>query len=277
VITRVVSGLTALALLFAALYFFSVWGLMAFAAVGIAIGFHEYARLTFPPTKAYRVERGLFEVLCGFIFVATVFTQYATVLAFATAALVFLTATVWRTRQPEQLNESGRAQIAGLAGFVYVAFFPGLAIKLLLLPQGVAWLMGLLAIVFAGDTLAYFAGLTLGRHKLNAALSPKKTIEGSLGGLVGSAIAGFIMAHFFLPQISVPLLVGTALITGVFAQTGDLFESQIKRLAGVKDSGRIMPGHGGILDRLDGVYFGAPVYFSLVWYLTLNQGPAFSF
>jgi phosphatidate cytidylyltransferase len=133
-----------------------------------------------------------------------------------------------------------------------------------LIENGQIWFFGLLAMVFAGDTFAYFTGRNFGKNKLLEAVSPQKTIEGAIGGLVGSAVAGGALAYFFLPHIPIVSLMGVALVTGIFAQVGDLFESLLKRVAEVKDSGSIMPGHGGLLDRVDGVYFAAPVYFVLV-------------
>ena len=120
-----------------------------------------------------------------------------------------------------------------------------------------------MSIMFAwfGDTGGYFAGRFLGKHKLYEAVSPKKTVEGAIGGLGGSVI-GALMAHFwFLP--SLPLVSGVilALVAGALGQAGDLGESLLKRSFGVKDSGAIVPGHGGILDRVDALMVTAAVTF----------------
>ena len=121
----------------------------------------------------------------------------------------------------------------------------------------------ILVLMFAwfADTGGYFAGRFFGKHKLYEAVSPKKTIEGSVGGLAGSVV-GALSAHFlFLP--SLPLLNGIvlALVAGALGQAGDLGESLIKRSTGVKDSGALLPGHGGILDRVDAVLVCAPVVY----------------
>ncbi len=127
-----------------------------------------------------------------------------------------------------------------------------------------------LTIMFAwfGDTGGYFAGRFLGRHKLYEAVSPKKTVEGAIGGLGGSVL-GALMAHFwFLP--SLPLVHGVvlALIAGALGQAGDLGESVLKRSTGVKDSGAIVPGHGGILDRVDALLVTSAVTFLYtIWFL----------
>jgi phosphatidate cytidylyltransferase len=112
-----------------------------------------------------------------------------------------------------------------------------------------------------GDTGGYFAGRYLGKHKLYEAVSPKKTIEGSVGGLAGSVL-GALCAHFwYLPSISLAHAIPLSLVAGAFGQAGDLGESLIKRSTGVKDSGQIVPGHGGILDRVDALLLTSAVVF----------------
>jgi phosphatidate cytidylyltransferase len=127
-----------------------------------------------------------------------------------------------------------------------------------------------LTIMFAwfGDTGGYFAGRFLGRHKLYEAVSPKKTIEGSIGGLVGS-VFGALLAHFwFLPSLSLVHGVVLAVVAGALGQAGDLGESALKRSTGVKDSGAIVPGHGGILDRVDALLVTSAVTFLYtLWFL----------
>jgi phosphatidate cytidylyltransferase len=128
-----------------------------------------------------------------------------------------------------------------------------------------------LAIMFAwfGDTGGYFAGRFLGRRKLYEAVSPKKTIEGAIGGLAGSVL-GALLAHFwFLPSLSLAHGIPLALIAGALGQAGDLGESLLKRSFGVKDSGAIVPGHGGILDRVDALMLTSAVtYLYSLWFLS---------
>ena len=127
-----------------------------------------------------------------------------------------------------------------------------------------------LTIMFAwfGDTGGYFAGRFLGKHKLYEAVSPKKTVEGSIGGLAGS-VFGALLAHFwFLPSLSLVHGVVLALVAGALGQAGDLGESALKRSTGVKDSGAIVPGHGGILDRVDALLVTSAVTFLYsIWFL----------
>mgnify|MGYP003574854760 CR=1 FL=1 len=128
-------------------------------------------------------------------------------------------------------------------------------------------IIGLFVLIWTNDTFAYLVGKSIGKHKLFERVSPKKTIEGFLGGVVFAAFAGFLISKLYIqpkPEFSnTSILIWTiiALIVSIFGTIGDLIESKFKRIAGIKDSGSIMPGHGGILDRLDSVIFVAPIIF----------------
>lgn len=145
-----------------------------------------------------------------------------------------------------------------ITGIVYIPLLLSFLVALRNLPDGVSWIFLLIAVVFAGDTAAFYTGSFLGRHKLCPAVSPNKTIEGAIGGLAGSVAVGALIKSFFLPQL--PWLPGLLLFVciALAGQLGDLFESVIKRSVGIKDSGAILPGHGGILDRIDALIFAAP-------------------
>ena len=129
-------------------------------------------------------------------------------------------------------------------------------------PNGHRWLLTALAVVWAADTGAYFAGRKFGKHKLAPRVSPNKTIEGLVGGVVAGTSVG-VAAAFWLAGATAAQLPAVALVAVaavLFSVVGDLFESLLKRHAGVKDSGHLIPGHGGILDRLDGVLAALPVF-----------------
>jgi phosphatidate cytidylyltransferase len=146
-------------------------------------------------------------------------------------------------------------------GAIYVGGLLAMYPRTLLLPRGEHWvLLGVLAVA-VGDTMAYFTGRAIGRRKLAPAISPNKTVEGAVGGLLGSVGCAVLYAHGFLPGIPAGYAAAAGAAVGVFGQAGDLFESLIKRAAGVKDSGTILPGHGGILDRADGILAAGPVLY----------------
>lgn len=121
-------------------------------------------------------------------------------------------------------------------------------------------IIAIFILIWTNDTFAYIVGKTIGKNKLLERISPKKTIEGFLGGVVFAAVAGIIIAKYYIDS-SIFIWIVTALIVSVFGTIGDLVESKFKRLANVKDSGNIMPGHGGIFDRLDSIIFVAPFLF----------------
>lgn len=151
-------------------------------------------------------------------------------------------------------------------GLLYLPLLLGHMALLRQMPQGTEWIFLVLLIVMSGDTAAYFTGVNFGRTKLYPAISPNKSVEGSLGGLAGSVLGAFAAKLWFFEALSVGdcLLLGVAL--GALGQLGDLFESMLKRCFGVKDSGTLIPGHGGILDRLDSLIFAFPAayYYALL-------------
>jgi phosphatidate cytidylyltransferase len=121
-------------------------------------------------------------------------------------------------------------------------------------------IIGIFILIWTNDTFAYIVGKSIGKNKLFEVISPKKTIEGFIGGILFSIIASIFIAKYYT-HMPVYIWVVTSVIVGVFGALGDLVESKFKRVANVKDSGKIMPGHGGIFDRLDSVIFVAPFLF----------------
>ena len=159
-----------------------------------------------------------------------------------------------------KIERAGYLVGVALAGMIYV---PVLMSTLALLRRepgtmGGYWILLILAITWSGDTGAYFAGRFLGKHKLSRVVSPKKTWEGAVGGVVASTIAAFVVV--FLSPLHIPVLwiLALAIPAALLGQMGDLCESLLKRSGGVKDSGRIIYGHGGILDRVDALLFAGP-------------------
>ncbi|MCB2182714.1 MAG: phosphatidate cytidylyltransferase [Desulfobulbaceae bacterium] len=149
-------------------------------------------------------------------------------------------------------------------GSIYLGFFPAFLVLFMALPQGVFWLLFLTTITAASDTGAYFFGKSLGRKKLCPSISPGKTREGFIGGLFCGSACALLVAFIFLDGPNVPLLAGTAVLLSALGVIGDLVESLLKRSMGAKDSGSILPGHGGILDRVDSLLLTAPLLYFMV-------------
>ena len=154
-----------------------------------------------------------------------------------------------------------------LQGLIYIPVLLSFLILIREGSSGMIWIFLLLAVIFAGDTSAYYAGSYLGRHKLSPAVSPGKTIEGSIGGLAGNLVVGAIGKYFFLSAMPWGLCLLFFIVVGVAGQVGDLFESELKRSSGIKDSGGILPGHGGVLDRIDALLFASPVAFVFIRFI----------
>jgi phosphatidate cytidylyltransferase len=154
-----------------------------------------------------------------------------------------------------------------LQGIVYIPLLLSFLIVIRNTPSGMVWIACILAVIFAGDISAFYSGSYLGRHKLCPAVSPGKTIEGSVGGLAGNLVVGLLVKYFFLPELSWSTSILFFLALGAAGQVGDLFESELKRFSSVKDSSGVLPGHGGFLDRIDALLFASPVAFVFIAYL----------
>lgn len=154
-----------------------------------------------------------------------------------------------------------------LLGFLYLPLLMSYLVLLREMDHGVKWIFLLLIIVMSGDTAAFYVGSSLGKRKLYPIVSPNKSVEGMIGGLVGSILGALLAGATFFPELTIVDAVAAAFIVGLLGQLGDLFESLLKRSFGVKDSGNIFPGHGGMLDRLDSVLFAAPTLYVYVRYL----------
>lgn len=197
---------------------------------------------------------------------ALIFTPFADndKLVIAGVSLVFVTFSLLFLFRVQSIENAAREVSYALLGFLYIPFLLMHLVQLRLTPFGIQWLFVIMLIVMTNDSAAYYTGSAFGKHRLYPLVSPKKSIEGALGGLIGS-FGGTLVAKFtFFPQLTFRDAAVTALVVGIVGQAGDLFESLLKRSFGVKDSGAIIPGHGGVLDRLDSILFAAPVTYYYV-------------
>jgi len=191
--------------------------------------------------------------------------SFETILGFALLDF-FLTGLAALTRFGSDKTVGART----IKQFFGVFYVPVLLSALVLIrngASGIYWIFMLLGVIFAGDVAAYYVGTYLGRRKLCPAVSPGKTIAGAIGGIAGNLVFGALFKAYFLPELAWGLSLICFGTMGLLGQGGDLFESLLKRTAGVKDSGAILPGHGGILDRIDALMFAAPLAFVFKQYL----------
>lgn len=206
-------------------------------------------------------------------------------IGFAAAIAPFFALTIGMRRQ--ELATGYPAAAASVFAFAYIALPLGMLLQLRQQWAGAFYLLYLLLVVWAGDIFAYFVGKTMGRHLMAPRISPKKTWEGAAASLAASLIVGWLLFRYAEPismsflsagliarpdglyGAEIPAMGGVIVLTimlNIAAQLGDLVESLIKRGAGVKDSGSILPGHGGMLDRVDALLFAAPVlWFYAAW------------
>jgi phosphatidate cytidylyltransferase len=182
-------------------------------------------------------------------------------------AVAFLLAAFHFLFRLKEIQKAGQEVAFTVLAFVYVPFLISHLLMIRLLPHGISWLFLIMLIVMTNDSAAYYIGSAIGKHRLYPAVSPKKSVEGAIGGLFGSLSGTLIAKLTFFPQLSYADVIITALVIGIVGQIGDLFESLLKRSFGVKDSGCILPGHGGVLDRMDSIIFAAPVTYYYAIYL----------
>lgn len=151
-------------------------------------------------------------------------------------------------------------------GIFYIGFCSAHLILLRSFPQGSYWLLVLTAITVSSDSGAYYIGRTMGKTKLYPALSPGKTRAGAVGGVIGGMLGGLVVTAILFDGVNLVMIAFLGLALSAIGIIGDLIESLIKRVSGVKDSGRILPGHGGLLDRIDSLLLTAPLlYYVLFW------------
>ena len=144
-----------------------------------------------------------------------------------------------------------------LLGGVYLGYLLPYWVLLFRMPDGRAWVFFVLLVIMMGDTIAYFVGTRFGTRKLMPEISPGKTVEGALGYVAGSLIGGYLGARFLITDFGLMEAIALSAMLSILGQIGDLFESLIKRVFAVKDSSDLLPGHGGLLDRLDSLIFPA--------------------
>ena len=234
-----------------------------FAAViipGLAIGAYEYGRMVFSAESFLRLV--LFTILAILPILSVFFTPQFGVgggLVLGFLLLSFWTLTTYR----EGFDSYGFFSHCCL-GLVWVGFLGAHLLMLRGLPDGNSWLLILTGITAGSDSGAYYSGRAFGRHKLSPLISPNKTIEGAVGGMLAGMAVASLLAVLLLDTVPWLFVLLSAVVLALLGICGDLTESVIKRATGTKDSGTILGGHGGILDRADSMLFAAPTLYYLL-------------
>jgi phosphatidate cytidylyltransferase len=181
-------------------------------------------------------------------------------LAMVALNLVLLALVVVLQFSPDSsILDAARKEIQGI---VYLPMFLSFLVLIRNSDQGAVWIIWTFLIIAASDTGAYYCGTYFGKRPLSPRVSPNKTVEGSAAGIVSAVVIGLCFSQLFVSGISPVQAILFSTIAAAAGQVGDLFESALKRRGGIKDSGSILPGHGGILDRIDGLIFALPIAFA---------------
>lgn len=265
-ITRILAAVVGLAIILPVILFGGPLGVELMVPLFGLIALHEFASMAFGERRWWAM--GGLVVSAGSVYASLLYAPEMfhglTIVGAALFAFLYVLARPGGTTQ-------GAADLAGrlVLGTVWIGGFLAFLPLLRRLDHGVAWIFLALAIPWLGDTGAYFAGRAFGKHKLYELISPKKTIEGYVGGIITATIGVFVIRGLYLSLLSPLDCVAIGVGIGTLAVLGDLAESLLKRAFGVKDSGKIMPGHGGLLDRIDSLLFVLPpLYGYAMWVLS---------
>jgi phosphatidate cytidylyltransferase len=248
---RALTALVALPLIALLVLWHEPLGFAALVWLVDGLALTEYATITLPEAPV-RVRAGVVVIGVGLCVGLTL----APSLALPWFITAFLAAATLVLLDPGEIGGAGRRLGAAALGIFYLGT---LGAPLALLKRdpvhGAAWVLFAIAVSFGNDTGAYFAGRAFGRHKLYPAVSPGKTVEGGVGGMAAGLLIMLVGRALFAAWLTIGDCLFVAIPAGIVGPIGDLVESLIKRAAGVKDSGRLLPGHGGMLDRIDALLF----------------------
>lgn len=260
---RVVTGIILIPIVLLTVLYAPVFWMFAFSSVICLIALLEFSSLSVLGIRdsvfdSIGVVAGVLAPFAGFLFGPEVYAPYLIICSF-----LFFLFCMLRKRE---LRDASIDVAYKTFSLVYIAIPLSYLAFLSDLANGRSWIILLFLIIWANDTFAYFAGRSLGKTKLLESVSPKKTVEGALAGLLGGIVAAIIFDHYAQLGMGPLISAAVAVAAGLIGMTGDLAESMLKRGAGVKDSGTIIPGHGGLLDRIDSLIFPLPaLYYFIIW------------
>jgi phosphatidate cytidylyltransferase len=260
---RIITAFIALPVLFLCVLYASQGLFAGLLFVVSALALQEFYRMALPAQR--RLEGSLSIVVGVLCCVGIVYADSPAALLLS-LVLPFMALTLVYLFRVQDMHQVSRDIAVSLLGIFYVPVLLSHAALLRALPDGRNWVLLVLVVVMASDTMAYFIGMKLGRHRLYEKVSPKKTLEGSIGGLLGALFGAAIGKLWFFTGLSWLDVAFIGFVVGAFSQIGDLVESLLKRSFEVKDSGSLLPGHGGLLDRLDSLLFAFPLtYLYAAW------------
>ncbi len=257
-LTRVLSGLVYIALLISATAYSKTTFLILFGFFMLVCVF-EYCALT-------KIPRLLPLIFSAASYLFFIFFEFGQKFESFTNTLLVVATILINIRCLKFLYNRKKTTVRPLLAYLFLAGYiviPFLLLQKIPIVSGQFLpmiIIGIFILIWTNDTFAYIIGKSIGKTKLFERISPNKTVEGFIGGLVFTMLAGILLTEFYFFEERSTWLI-TAIIISIFGTLGDLIESKFKRMAGVKDSGTIMPGHGGILDRLDSIIFAAPIIF----------------
>jgi phosphatidate cytidylyltransferase len=257
---RILSALVLIPLAAAAIWFLPPLGLLVVAEVVLWLAFLEYARMA--EALGVRFSR----VVAG---CAAAATCVAVVLPGGSVQAVLMAAVIAMAAVSVAAGRIGRDVLGEVVAGLFAALYLGLPLGAIVATASMAGREAVLLLILtvaASDTAQFYTGSLFGRRRLAPIISPKKSIEGAIGGLVGGPLALAIVGHWWLPAVAPAWRVALGVVVVATGILGDLFESQIKRTSGVKDSSALIPGHGGVLDRIDALLFAAPAYYLFLRY-----------
>lgn len=264
---RVITGVLGLVLLATLYYYLGIKAVVLFTIfVGLGAYF-EFLQILLSPqnSPSFRTVKIGIALSAGVVMLLPFERSYFGALLI----LMIFTLGIYRFREtnPQTVAEHrfhlDDLFVAGFGLFYIIGFLRFLP-EIHRLDSGASWLLLLIGVIWVGDTAAYYGGHTFGKHKLAYVISPGKTLEGSFFGLLGSLAVGWAAHAYTLSQYSLGKILVVTVVTGAISQMGDLFESLLKRISGVKDSGFLLPGHGGMLDRFDSLILAGPFYYFLL-------------
>lgn len=253
--TRLLTALVAIPALWLIVRYLPAPLFAGFIVAVAAVALYEYFEMAIPD---HAEERGL-GVGWGILVAAAVVSGQPQLLGAGLALAVVLGLILPLVRTTDPLGATQRLGLS-LLGVLYFGFLTAHIVLLRSGDNGWRWVLFTVFTAMGSDSGGYFAGRAFGRHKLAPAVSPSKTVEGGMGAIAGAVLIALFAKVFIIPQLGVREAMALGAVVSVLAQLGDLCESALKRAFGAKDSGWIIPGHGGILDRLDSLLF--PIVFA---------------